>query len=177
MIFEVCLGVLAALANALAVVGKPRSRLLDNAGLNPQIDQFTAFRYPFAIHDVEVDDLEWRRHFVFDDFYARLIADYLVSLLDRSDAPNIQANRSIKLQCVTARGRLRIAKHHADLEADLIDENHHCARTGDRAGQLAQRLTHEAGVQSHMAVAHLPLELGARHQGGDRIYDKNIDRA
>ena len=70
-----------------------------------------------------------------------------------------------------------IAEHHADLLADLVDEDHHCARTGDRAGQLAQRLAHQPGVQTHVAVAHLALELGARHQGSDQIDDQNIDRA
>jgi hypothetical protein len=40
------------------------------------------------------------------------------------------------------------------------------ARLGDRAGQLAQRLAHQAGLQADMAVAHLAFEFSARHQRG-----------
>src|ERR1700730_5205021 len=149
------LGVLTSLANALSVIGKPGARLLDDASLNAQIDQFAALRYPLAVHDIEIDDLERRRHLVLDDLDARLIADDLVPLLDRADAPNIEADRGVEFECVAARRGLRIAEHHADLVADLIDEDYHCAGTGDRARPLAQCLAHQPGVQAHVAVAPL----------------------
>ncbi len=53
----------------------------------------------------------------------------------------------------------------------------HRARARDRAGQFAQCLAHQPGMQTHMAVAHLAFELGARHQSGDRIDDQHVDRA
>src|SRR5271168_2625770 len=144
------LGVFASLANALAVIGKPGARLLDDASLNAQIDQFAALRYPLAVHDIEIDDLERRRHLVLDDLDARLIADDLITLLNRADAPNIETDRGVEFECVAARRGLRIAEHHADLVADLIDEDDHCAGPGDRARQLAQGLAHQPGLQTHM---------------------------
>ncbi len=54
------LGVLAALADALAVIGEPGARFLDDAGLDAQIDQFAGLGDAHAIHDVELDLLEGR---------------------------------------------------------------------------------------------------------------------
>ena len=45
------------------------------------------------------------------------------------------------------------------------------------AGELAQRLAHQARVQADMAVAHFALELGARHQGGDAVDHQHVHRA
>ena len=45
-----------------------------------------------------------------------------------------------------------------------------------RACQLAQRLAHQPGLQAHVAVAHLPLDLGARHEGRDRVDDDDVER-
>src|SRR5947209_17599495 len=116
------LGVFTSLPNALAVIGEPGARLLDDTGLNPQIDQFAALRYPLAVHDIEIDDLERRRHLVLYDLDARLVADDLVALLDRADAPDIETDRGIEFKCVAARRGLRIAEHHADRLAGLIGE-------------------------------------------------------
>src|SRR5271156_5971092 len=124
-------GVFPSLANALPVIGKPGARLLDDASLNAQIDQFAALRYPLAVHDIEIDDLERRRHLVLDDLDACLVADDLVPLLDRADAPDVETDRGIEFECVAARRGLRIPEHHADLVADLINEDHHRAGTGD----------------------------------------------
>src|SRR5882762_8808921 len=57
MLPEVRFGVLAALADALAVVGVPRARLLDDAGLLAEVDQLAGLADAFAVHDVELDDL------------------------------------------------------------------------------------------------------------------------
>ena len=47
----------------------------------------------------------------------------------------------------------------------------------ERAGELAQRLAHEPGLQADGGVAHLALELGARHERGDRVDDDDVDGA
>ena len=47
----------------------------------------------------------------------------------------------------------------------------------DGAGQLAQRLAHQARLQAHVRVAHLALDLGARHQRGHRVDHDHIHRA
>ena len=46
-----------------------------------------------------------------------------------------------------------------------------------RAGHLAQRLAHEAGLQADVAVAHLALDLGARRERGDGVDDDDVERA
>jgi hypothetical protein len=45
------------------------------------------------------------------------------------------------------------------------------------AGDLAQRLAHQAGLQADVAVAHLALDLGARHERGHRVDDDDVERA
>ena len=50
-------------------------------------------------------------------------------------------------------------------------------RLADRAGQLAQRLRHEARLQADKAVAHLALDLRARHERRDRVDNDDVDRA
>src|SRR5215468_10556314 len=82
---EEAFGVLAALADALAVVGEPGARLFDHARLDAEIDQLAALRHAFAVHDVELDLLERRRELVLDHLDAGLVADDLVALLDRAD--------------------------------------------------------------------------------------------
>ncbi len=45
------------------------------------------------------------------------------------------------------------------------------------AGQLAQGLGHQAGLQADVAVTHLALDLGAGHEGRDRVDHDDVDRA
>ena len=45
------------------------------------------------------------------------------------------------------------------------------------AGQLAQRLRHQARLQAHMTIAHLAIQFGFGHQSGHRIDHQNVDGA
>ena len=45
------------------------------------------------------------------------------------------------------------------------------------AGQLAQGLAHQPGLDAHEAVAHLAFDLGPRHERGDRVDDDAVDAA
>ncbi len=45
------------------------------------------------------------------------------------------------------------------------------------AGQLAQRLAHEARLHAGLHVAHLALELGLGRQRRDRVDDQHVDGA
>ena len=47
----------------------------------------------------------------------------------------------------------------------------------DAAGQLAQGLGHEPGLQAHVAVAHVALNFRLRHQGGHAVDHHRVDRA
>src|SRR3546814_1949807 len=67
-----------------------------------------------------------------------LVADHLVAHLDGADAADVEADRGIEFQRMAAGGGLRVAEHHTDLHADLVDEDHHGVRLGDRGGQLAE---------------------------------------
>src|SRR6478672_9743057 len=53
VLFQILLGVLATLADALAIEGEPGARFLDDAGLYPEIDQLSDLGDTLAIHDVE----------------------------------------------------------------------------------------------------------------------------
>src|SRR5829696_10528782 len=77
------LGVLASLAEALAVEGEPGARLLDHAGLHPEVDELADLGDALAEHDVELDLLEWRRDLVLHHLDPDLVADRLVALLER----------------------------------------------------------------------------------------------
>ena len=70
-----------------------------------------------------------------------------------------------------------VAVHHADLLAQLVDEDDDAVGLVDRAGELAQRLRHKAGVEADKAVAHLALDLRARHERGDGVHHDHVDRA
>src|SRR5207237_3413403 len=125
MLPQIQLGVLTTLADPLAVIGEPGAGFLDDAGLHPEIDQLAAFRDALAIHDVEIDDLEWRRHLVLDHLDPGLVADHLVAVLDRADAADVEPDRGVEFQRLTAGRRLGVARRDADLHADLIAEDHH----------------------------------------------------
>src|SRR5581483_612569 len=132
VLLEIGLGILAALADALAVEGEPGAGLLDDPGLDPEIDEFAGLGDALAIHDVELDLLEGRRHLVLDHLYPRLVADHLLALLDGADAADVEADGSVEFERVAAARGLGAAEHHPDLHADLVDEDHHAARLRDR---------------------------------------------
>src|SRR5690349_14977236 len=66
------LGVLPPLADALAVATEPGARLLDHIGLDAEVDELADLGDAFAIHDVELDLAERRRHLVLHHLHAGL---------------------------------------------------------------------------------------------------------
>ena len=69
------------------------------------------------------------------------------------------------------------AEHHADLLAELVDEDGGGLGGAQRAGQLAQGLAHQPGLQADVAVAHLALDLGAWHERRHRVDDDDVQGA
>ena len=177
MLLQERLGVLAPLADALAAEGEPGARLLDDAGLDAQIDQLAGLGDALAVHDVELDLLEGRRHLVLDDLDAGLVADHLLALLDLADAADVEAHGGVELQRIAAGRRLGVAEHDADLHADLVDEDHHALGLGDRGRQLAQRLAHQARLHAGLHVAHLAFELGLGRERRHRVDHQHVDGA
>src|SRR4029078_4614101 len=171
------LGVRAPRPDASAAIGEPRTGFLDDAGGYAEIQQFAGLRYAFAVHDVEFDLLEGRRHPVLDAPDAGLVAALLLAVLDRPDAADVETDGGIEFEGIAARRGLGGAEHDADLHADLVDEDHHALRLGDRCGELAERLAHEPRLHAGKRIAHPALELGARRECRYRIDDQNLDGA
>src|SRR5688572_11940403 len=128
VLFQVLARVVLALADAVLAVGVPRARFLDDAVEDAQLDDLAFARNAFAVEDVEFGVAERRRDLVLDHFRARLGPDHFLAFLDRAHAPDVDAHRRVELEGVAAGGRLGVAEHHADLHADLIDEDHERVR-------------------------------------------------
>ena len=92
MVAQELLGVLAALADPLRLVGEPGAGLLDHAGLDAEVDQLAGLGDALAVHDVELDHAERRRDLVLDHLDPGLVADGLVAVLDRADAAHVEAD-------------------------------------------------------------------------------------
>src|SRR5690606_32893563 len=157
-------GILLALADTLVVAAVPGAGLLDQPGVHAHLDELAFARDALSVEDLGDDLLERRRQLVLDHLDLGLVADDLVALLDRADAADVQAHRGVELERVATGGGFRtLAGHHdADLVAQLVDEDHQAVAALDVAGQLAQCLAHQAGLQAGQLVAHLALDLGAR---------------
>ena len=117
------------------------------------------------------------RHLVLDDLDPGPVADHLGAVLERLDPADVQPDRRVELQRLAAGGGLGRAEHHADLLAQLVDEDRRGLGLAEGAGDLAQRLGHQPGLQADVAVAHLALDLGLGHQRGDRVDDDDVDGA
>ena len=155
---------LAALAQAKFAIGEPGAALLDKAVQHTQVEDVTLDRNPLVEDDIELDLAEGGCDLVLDDRHLGLVADDLVTLLDLSDASDVEPDRGIELERPPAGRRLGVAEHDADLLANLVDEDDAGSRLADDAGELAQCLAHEPCLETDEVVAHLPLELGARHE-------------
>ena len=131
----------------------------------------------FAKQDVEFSGLEWRCDLVFDHLDLGFVADGFFALFDGAGAADVQAHRSVELQRVAAGGGLGRAEHHADLHADLVDEDHHAVGFLDVRGEFAQGLAHQAGLQAGQRVAHFAFQLGPGCECGHRVDDDQVHRA
>src|SRR5688572_5338440 len=177
MLIEEGARVLLALADALAVVAVPGARFLDEPLRHADVDDLTVAGDAGPVKDLELGFAERRRYLVLDDLDAGLVADDFLAVLQRADAADVQPHGSVELERVAAGGGFRVAEHHADLHADLVDEDDDGVRALDVAGELAQRLRHEARMQADVHVAHLALDLRLRRQRRDRVDHDDVDRA
>ena len=130
-----------------------------------------------SVHDVELGLLERCRALVLDHLDPGAVPHDVGPVLDGLDPTDVEPNRRVELQGPTAGGRLGRAEHDADLLPQLVDEDGDGARLRQRPRQLAQRLGHEAGLESDVGVAHLTLDLGTRRQRGHRVDHQDVERA
>src|SRR4051794_10425997 len=169
--------VLLTLAELVALVRVPGAGLADEALLDPGVDEAALAAEAGAPQEVELGLLERRGHLVLDDLDAHPAADRLGALLEGLDAADVEPDRRVELQRPATGGDLGGAVDDADLLAQLVDEDRGGAGVVQRTGDLAQRLAHQAGLQTDVAVTHLALNLGARHERGDRVDDDDVERA
>ena len=66
---------------------------------------------------------------------------------------------------------------HAQLLAQLVDEDAAGVGAADGGGEFPQRLAHESRLQTHLALTHLALDLGLGRQCGDTVDDDDVDGA
>ena len=109
--------------DAIALVAVPGAGLLDQIMLSGDIEHVAFPRDAFAVEDVKFRLTERRSDFVLYDLYFGTRADNGITVFQRCDAANVDADRRIELQRAPAGGGLRIAKHHANLFADLINKD------------------------------------------------------
>src|ERR1039457_1566677 len=148
VLLQVHARIVLALTDALAVVAVPGAGLVDDALRGADLDDLALARDAGAIHDLELGFAKRRRHLVLDDLDARLVADHFLAILDGADSADVEPHRGVELERVAAGRGLGVAEHHADLHANLIDEDHDRVRALDVAGQLTQRLRHQPRMQA-----------------------------
>ena len=137
------------------------------------------FRYVqfLAVEDIEFALGERGGHLVLDDLDAGAVTDDLFAVLDGRDAADVETLGRIELEGVAAGGGFGVAEHHANLHAQLVDEQHAGVGLGEDAGKLAERLAHEAGLESDVVVAHFAVDFGLRYESGHGVDDDDVDGA
>src|SRR5581483_794076 len=173
---EELLGLLPTLAELLALVGEPGPGLLDDAEVDAEVDDRALPADPLAVHDVELGLLERRGALVLHDLDPRAVAHHLGAVFQALDPTDVEADRGVELEGPAPRRGLGRAEHHADLLPQLVDEDGDRLRPVEVAGELAQRLAHQPGLEADVGVAHLPLDLGPGHQGGHRVDHDHVER-
>src|ERR1700760_553344 len=136
IVLQVLPNIFTTLADALTGVAEPGSRFLDDVVGHCQIEHIALTRDALAVEDVEFCLAKWRGNLVLHDLHFGSGADHGVAVFDSRDAADIDTYGGVELQRTSAGGGLRIAEHHADLLADLIDEDQAGARLRNCAGQL-----------------------------------------
>src|SRR6478735_103016 len=170
-------GVLHALAQLVAIVGEPGARLFDQAVLDTHVDDAALTGNALAVDDVELGDFEGRGHLVLDDFGLGAVADGIGALFQGLDAADVDADGGVELQRLTTGGGFRGAEEDTDLFTQLVDEDGRGLRLAQAAGDLTQGLAHQAGLQAHVAVAHVAFDFRAGNEGGHGVDDDDVKGA
>ena len=154
------------------------SSLVHTARVHAEIDEFARAGNAEAPDDIEFGLPEGRGHLVFDHLDPRQGAVRLVLVLEGLDFADIQAHRAVELEGVAAcRGFRASVAGHADLHADLVDEDDGRAGFVDGAGEFAQSVGHQARVASNLRFSHGAFQFRLWNKRGDRVDDHKIDSA
>src|SRR5690242_2993228 len=130
-------GVLAALAEPLVAEAEVRARLRDDLALDRRVEHSAFPGDAGAVDDVELRLLERRRDLVLHDLDAHPVPERLDAVLERLDAADVEPHGRVELQRATARRRLGVPEHDADLLAQLVREDADRVGAIQGAGELA----------------------------------------
>src|SRR5438477_11190077 len=97
--------VVLALADLVAVVRVPGTRLLDDVMHHAELDDFAFTRNTFTVENIEQRLAKRRRDLILDDLHPRFIADDFLAALDGANAAEAEPHRGIEVDCVAACGR------------------------------------------------------------------------
>lgn len=150
IVFQHGLCGIAPLCELCSAIAEPASTLLNDVVFYTQVEYFAHFRDAFAEENVEFYLTERRRNLVFCNLYTHMIAYDIVAVLDGSYATNVQTHGAVELQSVATRCCFGVSEHHANLFAQLIDEDTASVCLADGRCQLAQSLAHEARLQANV---------------------------
>src|SRR5690606_2683916 len=140
----------------------PGASRVDDAGLHAAIDDFPFARTSCPAHDAECRLPDTRGHHLHRPLPRGFIADDFLPRLARTDRTAIKTHGGIELQSSAPGGGFGANEHHADLHADLVNENDHAVRALDRGGELAQSLAHKTRLQPSQGVAHVAFDFSLR---------------
>src|SRR5689334_4476892 len=84
------------------VVAEPLSGFLDHVLVNSNVDDLPYFTDSFSVHDIEFRQAERRSNFVLHHFHLCTVSIYAVAFLDLTDPADIETNRCIIFQSISA---------------------------------------------------------------------------
>ena len=100
----------------------------------------------------------------------------VLAFLDAADAADVDADRGVELERAAAGRRLGVAEHHADLLADLVDEDHgSVSLLATTPVSLRSAWVIRRACRPDVRVAHLAFDFRPRDQGGDGVDDDDVD--
>ena len=171
------LGFFPTLSDAYVAVREPGAALLQNFQIHAQVHQTAGPRDPLPVHNIELRLFKGRGYFVLDHFDAGTGTDYIISVFNDFHLAYFHTDGRVEFQRPAAGGGFGIAEHDAHLLANLVDKDGGAFGFGNDACQFAQGLTHETGLQTYMAVTHLPFDFRPGHQRCHRVDDDDINGA
>ena len=143
--------------------------------IHSEIDEISRDADSFVEHNVKFCFTEWRCNLVLNHLCAHAISNIVLTIFDRANAANVDANGRIELERASTRRCFGTAEHHANLLAQLIDEDHDHFAFGNSTRQLSHRLTHQSSLQSNVTIAHFSFDFRTWNQRSNRINDDHIN--
>ena len=163
------------MADVVPVVAIPGPLAGDHAGLFRQIHQAAQGRNALTKENVKFGNAEGGSHFVFGHLHLGPNPIFLGALFQGLNAANIEPHGGIELEGVPPGSGFGVAVGNADFLPQLVKENHRALGFADAAGNFPQRLAHQAGLQTHVGIAHFPFNFRPGHQRRHRVHHHHID--